>query len=64
MTTNPTTKAFDCIAYKREVQRRIYEETQHMTSDEQIEYFRRRAEEGSLGTWWRAVKAASNQSRT
>ncbi len=34
-----------------------------MTPDEQIEYFRRRAEEGSLGDWWRKVKSASDQSQ-
>lgn len=62
--TTKTTKSFDCIAYKQEVQRRIYEETKHMTSEEQIEYFRRRAEEGTLGNWWRSVKSASDPSRT
>ena len=63
MTTKQTTKAFDCIAYKREVQRRIYEETKHMTVDEQLEYFRRRAEGGSLGSWWQKVPATSNEAR-
>ncbi len=61
MTTQPKSKTFDCIAYKRKVQEQIYEETKHMTSDEQIQYFRRRAEEGSLAEWWRNVKAESRQ---
>jgi hypothetical protein len=63
MTIKPTTKTFDCIAYKRKVQEQIYEQTRHMTTEEQIQYFRRRAEEGSLGDWWRKVKAGSKQSR-
>jgi hypothetical protein len=56
MTTKRKNKTFDCISYKHEVQSKIYEETRNMTPEEQIEYFRRRAEEGSLGSWWRKVQ--------
>lgn len=56
-----TTKSFDCIAFKREAQRQIYEDTKHMTSEEQIEYFRKRAEEGSLGHWWRRVRESTGE---
>ena len=56
-------KTFDCLEYKREVQRRIFEDIRDLSDEERIQYFRRRAEEGLLGAWWRKVKAASNQSR-
>lgn len=56
MTTVPKTKFFDCLAYKRAVQEQIYEEIKHMTREQEIQYFRRRAEQGSLGSWWRKVK--------
>ncbi len=57
MTTTLKSKEFDCIAFKREVQSRIYDETKNLTPEEQIQYFRRIAEEGSLCNWWRKVKA-------
>lgn len=53
-TTNET--AFDCLAFKRAAQADIYEAIRNMSGPEQIEYFRRRAESGVLGDWWRAVK--------
>lgn len=56
MTTKPAPKTFDCIAFKRVMQQRIYEDTKDMTIAEQVDYFRRRAEEGPLGEWWRKVK--------
>lgn len=36
------TKTFDCIAMKREIQERIYEDTKHMNHDEFAEYIRNR----------------------
>ena len=63
MNKQATKKTFDCVAFKREAQQRIYEEIKELSAEEQIEYFRRKAEEGPLGDWWRKVKAASNQSR-
>jgi hypothetical protein len=35
---------FDCVKMKREIQAEIYEETKHMTWEEQREYFRKGAE--------------------
>lgn len=64
MTTRPTSKTFDCIAFKREVQERIYEETKYLTPDEQIQYFHRRAEQGSLASWWRKVKGRGHPRRS
>lgn len=56
----PTQKdeTFDCIEFKRRVQSEIYEEIRHLSRAEQLEYFRRRAEEGPLGDWWRSIKRA------
>ena len=63
MTTKPKAeKTFDCIEYKRRVQLRIYEDIKNLTPQEEIEYFRKKAEEGSLGDWWKSVKSA-NQAR-
>ena len=54
-----TIPGFDCLEFKWKVQAEIYEQTKDLTVEEQIEYFRRRAEEGSLGSWWRKVKEQS-----
>ena len=57
MTSSPKTiKGFDCVEFKRNAQRRIYEEIKDLSVAEQIAYFRRKAEEGPLGQWWRQVK--------
>ena len=50
------TKSFDCLQFKRQVQEKIREEIEGMTLEEEQEFFRRRAEEGPLGGWWKAVK--------
>ncbi len=52
-------KTFDCLEFKRRTQARIYEEIRDMTLDEQLEYFRIRAENGPLGEWWKAKKHSS-----
>ena len=57
MTT--TEKKFDCIAFKRSAQLAIYEEIKNMTRDEQMAYFRSRAESGPLGDWWQKKPVAS-----
>jgi hypothetical protein len=50
-----TEKGFDCIEFKRRVQAEIYEEIKELSSVEEIEYFRRRAANGLLGEWWKAL---------
>ncbi|MEX0715557.1 MAG: hypothetical protein WD066_03180 [Planctomycetaceae bacterium] len=35
---------------------RIHDEVRDLTPAEQIEWFRRNAEQGPLGDWWRRVK--------
>ena len=58
MKTQKVEKSFDCIEYKRRVQAEIYDEIRDLSHGQQVEYFRRRAEEGALGNWWRSVKQA------
>ena len=52
-------KHFDCIGFKRKVQAEIYEEIRGFSPEEQIEYFRRRAADGPLGKWWKALERRS-----
>jgi len=52
-------KDFDCIGFKRKVQAEIYEEIRGLSREEQIEYFRRRAADGPLGKWWKALERRS-----
>jgi hypothetical protein len=49
-------KSFDCIEFKRESQRRIYEDTKKMTPEEEIEYFRKKAEEGPFAELLKRLK--------
>jgi hypothetical protein len=52
-------KGFDCIEFKRQAQAEIYEETKGLSPEEQIEYFRRRAADGPVGNWWKALERRS-----
>ena len=45
-------KTFDAIAYKRDLQAVIYEETKHLSAPELIAYFRERSRAGALGDLW------------
>ena len=40
----PPIPGFDCVKMKREIQAKIYEETKHMTWEEEREYIRKKAE--------------------
>lgn len=44
--TTKTEKSFDCIAFKRRAQEKIYEEIKEMTAEEEIAYFKRLAKTG------------------
>lgn len=57
-----TDKKFDCIAFKRTAQLAIYKETKGMTREEEMAYFRTRAESGPLGIWWRSIPAGRRPS--
>ena len=53
----PTTKKkFDCVEFKRHVQTEIYERIKRLDANQQIEFLRRRAETGPLGSWWKTLK--------
>ena len=59
MSKNRAEREFDCIAFKRRVQRKVYEETKNLTLAEQVAYFRKKASAGSLGKWWKRLPSAS-----
>lgn len=54
MSTKKKKKAFDCVEMKRRAQERIYADTKGLSPEEEIEYFRKRAEE-----FWRRFHARS-----
>ena len=47
---------FDCIAFKRETQLRMYEETKEMTRQQEIDYLEKKASDGPLAELWRELK--------
>jgi hypothetical protein len=55
MKRTKTRQPVDCVALKRQAQAKIYDDTKDMSPAEQIAYFRRRAESGGLGAWWKRV---------
>ena len=62
MTSSRAPKAFDCVAFKRQAQARIYANTKGLGPDEEIAYFRRAADEGPLGDWWRSLAPSDDES--
>lgn len=50
-------KSFDCVAYKRRIQLKIYEEIRQLSPQEQILYFHTAAKTGPLGAWWTQLSA-------
>lgn len=52
-------KTFDCVAFKTEAQARIGAETAGLTPAEEVAWFARQAERGSLGKWWKQVRSAA-----
>ncbi len=59
-----TTKDFDCIAFKRAAQEKIYEQIHGMTPVEEIAWFRRKVESGPYGELWRRIVARDQKSDT
>ena len=49
-------KDFDCVEFKRQAQARIYETIKDLSPEEEIEYFRKAAEQGPLGDWWKVAQ--------
>lgn len=50
-----TDKEFKCVDFKHETQVQIYKEIKNLTPEEEIEYFRHRAESGVFGKWWEGL---------
>jgi hypothetical protein len=46
-------KSFDCVAMKRKIQEKIYEETKDLDREELIAYFHRHAETGPFANLWK-----------
>lgn len=59
MKKQATDKPFNCVAFKRKAQSKVYEDTRRMTVAEQVAYFHRRASSGALGSWWKRVSSSS-----
>ena len=57
MIPTTTSKPFDCIAYKRQAQEAIEAVIHGASTEEQIAYFRHRAESGRIGAWWHSIYA-------
>lgn len=53
------TKAFDCVAMKRQIQEALQRETEGMTASELIEFYNSRAETGSLSQFWKEAQEAT-----
>jgi len=52
-------KGFDCVGFKRKAQAEIYAEIKGLSPEDEIEYFRRKAADGPLGQWWKALERNS-----
>ena len=56
-----TEKRFDCIAFKRQVQQEIDEQTKGMSDEQLIEYFDHAAESGPLADLWNRIRKQQHQ---
>lgn len=63
MKTNKVTKDFDCVEFKRGTQAEIYEEIKDLAPEDEIDYFREKAESGPMGEWWKVLKHRSASER-
>jgi hypothetical protein len=50
--SNPNDRPFDCLAFKREVQAQISEETRDLSTAELREYFLRKVAEGPFAEYF------------
>ena len=64
MKTTGAKKDFDCVEFKRQAQARIYERIKGLSPEEEIDYFRKAAEEGSLGESWKVARDQARRSRS
>ncbi len=56
-------KTFDCLAFKWKVQSEIYQEIKDRTPEEQLEYFRHRAEIGPFAELVKTLRQQQTQTR-
>ena len=54
----PRKKTFDCMAFKRKAQARIYRHIKDLTPEEEIAYFDRAVRSGPLADFWRKREQA------
>ena len=64
MTQTTKTLTFDCVAYKRQTQAKIYDAIRELTPEGQRLYFQQSAETGTLGEWWRRISKKSPRQAT
>ena len=64
MKTTRARKDFDCVEFKRQAQARIYERIKDLSPEDEIDYFRKAAEEGPLGEAWKAARDQATHGRS
>lgn len=55
MTPTPIEKEFDCLAFKRKAQLKIYEKIKDLTTAEQATYFQQAVESGPFAELWKSL---------
>ena len=56
-------KKFDCVEMKNEIQAKIYEEIKDLTPQEEIAYRRKKLESGSMGEFYKKLRAKSKRGK-
>ena len=59
MSKKKAKKEFDCVAFKRQVQDKVFQETKGLSLEEQVAYFRKKANSGPLAKWWKRLPSAT-----
>ena len=59
MSKKKAKKEFDCVAFKGQVQGKVYQETKGLSLEEQVAYFRKKANSSPLGKWWKRLPSAA-----
>lgn len=62
MSQKTTTERFDCVAMKRRIQERIYEETRGMTPDEFLAYIHKRVQESQFAAFFARSESETSAS--
>jgi hypothetical protein len=56
-TKNKVGKAFDCVAFKRKAQERIYRKIRHLSAEQEAAYFDRATKAGPFAELWNELVA-------